>query len=1138
MINYVIIQQFRVINALRFILKKTPLRMKVSVIMLFLTMGLVHGMSTYSQSTVFSLNMKNRPVQEILDNIEQATEFRFFYNNNQVDVDRTTSVEVDKKNVFAVLDQLFSGTDIGYSVLDRSIILTTKDLIAENLGGSGNAIMQQAGRRITGTITDQLGDPVIGANILVKGTSNGTITDINGSYSLQISEGDILVITYIGYLPQEVKIDTRSTYDVVLQEDAKALDEVVVTALGIKRSEKALGYSVQKVGGDELTAVKGANIATSLTGKIAGVTVLNRNNFNESPVVLLRGETPLTVIDGIPYEYTGLGQISPDDIESISVLKGSTASALYGSKGAAGALMITTKRGTKEGLSVSVNSNTMLNLGHLVLPEVQSGYSSGSGGKYLQGASEYIWGDKLDIGRTAVQYDPYTYEWKEMELTSKGKNNFKNFLETSFILNNNVNVTYKGKDGSIRASLTHIYDKGQFPGNKMNKFNYTVAGDMKRGKFSMDASINYNMSFSPQTRGSGYSGLGYMYNMIVWTGTDFDVRDFKDYWVKDKENEKQNWLYDYDYNNPYFLANEITSSFNDSRSNAQFNANYEITDWLKSTARVGSDFRSQRTETKTPLDVRNSWTGAYGVYNYRYYSVTGDALLIADKKLGDFNVGGIIGAGITYKDYAYHDSSTKGGLTVPGFYSLKGSVQTPNTSSNVERQQTNSVYGKAEASWKSAVFLEVTGRNDWVSTLESDERSYFYPSVSTSIILTELMTFPEWLSFWKVRGSWTVTKKPASIYAINKVYSLTQNAWDDKTAAYYPRTIRDKTLGPESTREFEVGTVMNFFNNRLRLDVAYYNKLFYDIQRSASLSYGTGFSSSLINYDEERIKKGWEVTVAGDIFKTKDVDWTSTFNWSRDRYYYHKIDENYSTDRTWVKPGARWDWFEVYDWDRDPDGNIIHSGGMPVVSKYPTKAGYERASWVWGWNNHVRYKNFTLDISIDGRVGGKAYNRLEQAMWNSGTHINSDNQWRYDEVVNGNKSYVGQGVVVVSGEVKYDSYGKILEDTRVFAPNTTAVGYEAYTKSYHCWNGTSRSQNIKSLTFFKVREISLGYKVPVHYAKKAGLENLHVSLVSQNPFLWAKEFKYSDPDAIYEGYAETLNSPAMRYVGINIKLDF
>lgn len=1119
---------------------KILLRMKITALLLIATLTMVNAVNTYSQTATLTVEAKNQTIQTVLDQIESQSEFHFFYNTKQVDTKRLVSVKAKGKTVFDVLDEVFRDTNITYEVLDKNIILSTGRKEIPTAGNETSGIQPQSGKRITGVVIDQDSEPVIGANVVEKGTTNGVVTGLDGEFALNVSENATIQVSFIGYNAQEIVVGSTTEFTIRLQESSLEISEVVVTALGIKRSEKALGYSVQKVNSDEFTAVKGTNIATSLSGKIAGVTVLNKNAFNTAPEVLLRGEKPLIVIDGVPFENTGLSQVSADDIESMSVLKGATASALYGSKGASGAIMITTKRGTKEGLSVSINSNTMFNAGYLVLPEVQSSYSSGSGGKYLQEMSEYIWGDKLDIGRTAVQYDPYTYEWREMPLVSKGKNNFKNLLETSFVTNNNVNVSYKGKNGSFRTSLTHVYNKGQFPGNKLNNFNYTVAGDMKFGKFSMDASIGYNGSYSPQFRGEGYGWDGYMYNMIVWTGTDYDVREFKNYWKEGKEDIEQNWHYKYDYNNPYFLAEEATKSNLQNRANAQATLNYEISDWLKATARAGSDTYSTKYEYKVPLSTRNSQVGQFYKYNRRGYSITGDAILIADKKLGDFNVGGLFGAGLTYFQKDEFDANTNGGLTVPGFYSLQASKDLPSVKTKVESKQTNSLYGKVELSWKSALFLEATGRNDWVSTLAKSEQSYFYPSVSGSVILSELVDLAKWVSFLKLRSSWTMTKTPAEIYDINKVYEIKQNVWDSKSTASYPNMIRDATLAPQKATSFEAGAAVHFLNNRLRFDVAYYTKLLTDIQREAPLSYASGFEKTLINYGEERIKKGWEVTISGEVIKTKDLSWTSTFNWGRDRYYYHKIDDIYSTDREWVKKDARWDWFEVYDWERDPEGNIVHSGGMPVLSNYPSEAGYERANWVWGFTNHLSYKSFTLDLSFDGRVGGKAYNRLEQAMWNSGTHPDSDNQWRYDEVVNGKTNYVGQGVKVVSGSVKYDSYGNILEDSRVFAPNDVAVSYEAYTKNYHPWNGSKRSQNIHSLTFLKLRELAIGYKLPTSAAGKIGFDNIHVSLVGQNLLIWTKAFKFSDPDAIYEGNdnQELLNAPSMRYVGLNIKLDF
>lgn len=1117
--------------------KKTIIIMKSIFIFITLFSFNLVASTGYSQNLRLNISANNITLEQLFNHIEKESEFSIIYKSKEVNLKEKVTVNEHQQTVDIILNKVLARQGLKYSINDKHIIIY-KPKQAEFSTISMDQ-QQPVKKKISGVIKDKKGEPIIGVSVAEKGTTNGTFTDADGTFTLNISEGATLTVSYIGYNPQEIVVGTRTYFEIVMLENVKILDEVVVTALGIKKSEKALGYSAQNISGDEFTNVKAVDAATSLSGKIAGLTILNSPNFNSEPTILLRGESPLIVIDGIPFENTRLKDISSDDIETLTVLKGATASALYGSKGASGAIMITTKRGSEEGLHINASSNTMFNAGYLSLPEAQSSYSTGSGGKYRKG-DEFVWGDKMDIGRTAEQYDPYTYEWREMPLVSKGKDNFKNFMQQAFVTNNNINVTYKAKNGSFRSSLTHIYNKGQFPRNKMNRFNFSVAGDMKIGKFSMDASINYNMKYSPQTRGTGYGYSSYIYNMIVWTGTDFDVRDFKNYWIEGKENIEQNWHYPEDYNNPYFLANEAINSEHIDRTNAQFTVNYEISDWLKSTLRVGSDFYTSRVEVKEAMSTRGEFDGYYRVTNNRGYSGTGDFLLLADKKVGDFNVGGLLGAGITFYEDDTQSANTRNGITIPGFYSLKASVGTPASSSTVNKKQTNSVYGKAEISWKNSVYLEVTGRNDWVSTLSKEERSYFYPSVSGSVILSELLPLPEWLSFWKVRSSWAMTKAPASVYKINKTYSITLDAWDGMSTATYPTIIRDATILPEKSISFEVGTGIHFLQNRLRFDFAYYTKLFSDLQREAPISRASGFNSSLINIDEERIKKGIEITIGGDIFKTKNFDWTSTFNWSRDRLYYHKVDPVYSTDKPWVKKGMRVDALVMNDWERDTEGNIIHVGGMPKLSDYDSKIGHARADWLWGFTNHFRYKDFTLGLSVDGRVGGKAFNRTEQALWNAGTHKKSDNQWRYDQVVNGLTNYIGPGVKIVSGSVKYDSYGNIIEnsDTRVFAPNDVEVTYEGYTKVYHPWNNSKRTQNVQDLTYFKLRELSIGYLVPKSICEKMKLKKAHVALVGQNLLMWSKEFKYSDPDGVYEDKAETLNSPSIRYIGFNIKLDF
>ncbi len=1130
MTNYFSIQHFRMVNLPFIVLKKTPLCMKLTAIMLFVCIGLTFAAETYSQSATLTLNVNNKTVQDVLDEIEQQSEFHFFYNNKQVNTNRVVSVKSNKKSVFNVLEQLFNGTDISYKVLDKNIILSPREILA-----TAGDIAQQSIKKITGKITDSQGEAIIGANVVEKGSTNGTITDVDGNFTLSIPENASLVISYIGYQTLTVPAAKKNVFNIVLKEDSQNLDEVVVTALGIKREEKALGYAVQKVKGEELATVKSVDIATSLTGKVAGMNVKNSTEFNSAPTILVRGESPLIVVDGVPYSNISLRDIASDDVESIDVLKGATASALYGARGGSGVIMVTTKKGSKEeGLDISVNSSTMFNAGYLAIPEAQSSYSSGTGGKY--DSYDYVWGDKLDIGHTAVQYNPYTYEWEESPLVSKGKNNFRNFLEQGVSTNNNVSVAWKGKNGGFRTSLNHVYSKGQYPNQKLNKITYSVTGNAQVGKLSFEGGAIWNKRFYPNNRGAGYGGGGYIYNLIVWTGPDYDVRDYRNYWVQGMEHQKQNWKYSGYYDNPYFLAYECTNSNDYDKLNTYAFAKYDILPWLNLSTRTGIDYYASRTQTKNPIGAINigNKNGAFSLSKGTGYSINSDFILAGNHTFGDFNVDGMFGGTVYY----YYDdsmtSSTSNGLSIPGYYSLNASKDPVSSSSSYKSKRVNSVYGKLSLAWKNLLFIDATGRNDWSSTLPAETRSYFYPSVSASLIMSEFIDLPELFTFWKLRGSWTVTKSDLDIFDTQQAYSVSTNVWNKLNTASYPTSLRSATLKPVTSRSYEIGTGFNIWNNRIRFDAAYYNKLKYNLTRNATISSASGFSSTLLNYEEEQLRRGVEITIGADIVKTKDWDWTVNVNWARDRYFYDKVDPVYSTQNQWVKDGLRWDWLATYDWERDPQGNLILYNGLPRKSEYKSFLGYEYPNWIWGINSTVRYKNWTLNVAFDGRIGGMAYNKTEQAMWNSGSHPKSDTPERYEEVVNGKINYIAQGVKIVSGSVEYDTDGNIVNDTRVFAPNDVPVSYQSFIQAYEPWCGSAAFQNYRSTTFFKVRELSLTYAVPKTACNWVGLKGASVSFIGQNLLLWAKEFKYADPDVD----EDDLSSPSQRFLGFNVKVDF
>jgi TonB-linked SusC/RagA family outer membrane protein len=1021
-------------------------------------------------------------------------------------------------------------------------------------------VYAQQGIKINGSVKDAAGVSLMGVNILLKGTTIGVATDAGGNYTINVPDNNaVLEFLYVGYTTQEAVVGNRTAIDIVLLEDVEQLGEVVVTALGIKREERALGYAVQTVKGSALTAVKGVEVATSLTGKVAGMIVYNTTEFNDDyrgdvdinsksandaesernrgNQIKLRGENALLVVDGFPASNINLRDIPADDIESITVLKGSTASSLYGSRGSAGAIMVTTKRGgIGEGVKVTLNSNEMFNSGFLAIPKSHSAYSAGTGGVY--NVDDYVWGDKLDIGRTAPQYDPYTYEVYDQPLTSKGKDNFRHFIEPSLNANNNVSVAYTGKLGSFRTSANHIYQKGYYPGVTANRLNLNVAGNIKIGKFDLDASVGYTKRYVPQTLNNGWGQYSPIYSMIVWMGADWDVRDYKNYWQKGQEGIKQNFSNSY-YNNPYFVQYEWKKSLEDSRYNAQVNTSYEITKWLKAAARVGSDQYVVNTQEQKPqaFKKRADITGGdYRVGNDNGYSVNLDGMLMADKTFSDFRVDAFVGVSLYYQKYTRLSARVADGgqLSTPDFYSLLASNGPVLATSGYWQEQRNSAFGKVGLSWKSALFFDVTGRNDWTSTLGADERSYFYPSVAGSVVMTEFLPKINWLSFWKFRGSWTQTKLPTSIYEINQAYIIDVNIWNNMKGANYPETMRPGGLKPITTEAWEVGTALNFLDNRLRFDLTYFSKLYYNNQVRVPFSQASGFTNALVNNDEQYIRKGWEITLAGDVVRTKDFLWTSTFNWSTSRYTFHKIDETYSSKDYRVKVGAPVFVFWENDWLRHPEtGELILQNGRPVsTGTFPEPVNRE-PKWTWGFLNEFKYKDFNLNFSFDGRVGGMGWQNIAQRMWTDGSHPDSDNEYRYEEVVNGNRTYIAPGVKVVSGEVKFDASNRIESDTRVFAPNDEVVGYETFVREYYGRNFV----NFANMTFFKLREISLGYTLPKDISAKFKSSHVQLSLVAQNVFLWSKEFRFEDPD-VYNVRSDVLPSPSERLIGFNIKIEF
>lgn len=1000
--------------------------------------------------------------------------------------------------------------------------------------------------KITGVIKDLKGMPVINANVLEKGTRNGINTKIDGSFTLFVKDPDaVLIVSSIGFSTKEVALHGNRQLAVTLDESNTVLGEVVVTALGVKREEKALGYAVQSVKGNNLQTVKGVDIGTSLTGQISGLTVKNSTEFNATPTLEMRGETPLLVIDGVPYGNMTLRDIPTDDIESMNMLKGPTAAALYGARGSAGAVMITTRRSKKESLSIELNSNTMVSTGFVAIPKTQSAYGHGLNGKI---ADDYVWGPKLDIGNSAMQWNPLTKQSEMMPLVSIGKDNLKNFMQTGFVSNNNLSITQGGKNGFFRAGLNQIHNKGSFPNQTLDVYNFTLAGEMRMNdKFSLEGHMGYSRTKAPQIWGGGYGTQGYIYQIMMWTGADYDIRQYRDYWVT--PNQKQNWLYNAWYDNPYLIAYEKLRSTEQNKMNASLILNYSPAKDLKIMFRNGYDYYKNEDGIRNPAGVFStnggsmgktfsfgfSGKGLYGINESWGNSINSDLIATYNKSLGNFNIDVLGGGSIFYYQDRELGAKTRNGLAVPGWYSLANAV--PSTTAGVDAivnnygtwaKQINSAYGKATFSWKNAVYLDVTGRNDWSSTQSANSRSYFYPSVATSVIMSELLKAPQWLSLWKLRGSWTITKAPLDVYANNLSYTIS-NSWGN-SSANTPDNLAGSQLLPTTTRTWEFGTGAYFLNNRLHIDAAYFSKLYYNTQIQQQLAPSSGYATTLINTNETYARRGVEITIDGTVIKNQKFQWNSMLNLSAQHRYYVDIDPVYSAKNLWTVPKGRMDVYAQTEHAlRDPQGNMINQNGLVMLSKFKEKFGYLDPNLTFGFMNNFRYGNFNLGINIDGRLGGVMYNYVYNKMFDTGSAPETDNQYRYDEVVNGLKNFVGPGVKVVSGDVSYDAYGRITSDTRQFAPNDVPVSYQSYMRSW----GNSYEHGVMNKGFVKLREVSLGYRVPDKVLGKSGIKNASFTITGQNLLLFTK-FKYSDPDIDNEN----MNAPSQRLVGFNVKLGF
>ena len=1068
------------------------------------------------------------------------------------------------------------------------------------------AFCAQAQTTVSGRITaGEDSSPLPGVNILVKGTTSGTITDASGRFQIDVpSLNETLVCSFVGYLSQEVPLAGRTSVDVVLASDAKQLSEVVVTALGIEKDKSKVGYATQEVKGADLVKAREPNPINSLVGKVAGLNIGASAELLGAPNISLRGRVPLFVVDGVPIR-SDTWNISPDDIESYTVLKGPSASALYGTQGVDGAIIITTKRGSKDkrGFSVDFNSSTMVENSFLTIPKVQNEYGPGDHGRYAyqDGKTGYydadydIWGPQFN-GQLIPQYDgevsqteTYTTTFpngtwvgnvKPTPWTARGKDNLQRFMQAGLISTNNIAVSASGDKYDLRFSYSHSYQKGLVPNTQLNSDNFNIStGFDFSDKLRFESNVNYNHQYTPNIPDVQYGPNSMIYNIDIWGGSDWDIADMKDYWEPGKEGIQQKYEEHTRYNNPYFLAEEWLRGHYKTDVYGFMSLKYQIANSLQLMGRSQiTSYNLLRTE-KFPYSAtvygREIAKGDYREDSRNLIENNTDVLLTYAKDLSpSFNLNASIGGNIRTYNYRSTYTSTNY-LNVPASSITPGAFRFDNSLNPVQAYNFNapmsvySGYYTIDASFRHWLNLSVTGRVDKHSTLPANKNSYFYPSANMSAVLSEAIQMPAVISFLKVRaayarvgrgitanrigpvpslgsltgnplgyGSTYTTPYDGPDYFNSAVYS-TPLVYNNQPGAFYPNTLTNSGIDPYFSSATEYGMDIRFLQNRVGLDVTYFNNIDGPQISTQALPSSTGYTGAIANGAKTK-RNGLEITLnASPISNPNGFKWNVLVNWSTFKETYQEFAGGQQRSG-FYKIGDRTDGYYAGSFYKTPDGQLINdAGGRPINTAVSQFLGNLNPDWSWGINNKISYKNWGLSFQFDGRVGGVIVDYVQRQTFRGGRHIatveGAMGEARYQDT-QGVKTWIGPGVVISNGAaIEYDPQtGAITNYNELqFTQNTTPTYLQDYISRYYA----AETANIVSRSYAKLREVTLTYSLPSKLLSNTFIRNASISLVGRNLLYFAK-VKDMDIDQYTTGDYSTLQTPTVRRYGFNVNITF
>ncbi|MDQ6478239.1 SusC/RagA family TonB-linked outer membrane protein [Dyadobacter sp. LHD-138] len=1051
--------------------------------------------------------------------------------------------------------------------------------------------------KVSGKVSDKsTGEPVPGASVIVKGTKEGTGTNAQGVYELTVADGNaVLIFSFVGFATEEVALNSRTKLDVVLGVDSKQLSEVVVTALGIKKDVRRIGVAIQSVDGASTIKAREPNAINALAGKVAGLTIGAQPELLRKPNINLRGNTDiLFVVDGVPVN-SDTWNVSPDDIETYSVLKGASASALYGFRGKNGAILITTKRGTKDkrGFFVDFNSSTMMDKGFYSIPKVQDEYGPGDHGRYAfgdgkggglnDGDYDGGWGPKFE-GQLIPQYDspvdPVTKVRSATPWINRGKDNLRRFLEPGILSTNNVSVAASGEKHNIRFSVSNIYQKGIVPNTKLNITNFNITADYKfSDRWKFESGLQYNRQYSPNIPDVNYGPNSIIYNMIFWAGADWNVDDMRNYWQPGKEGIQQIYAEYQRYNNPYFMSYEWLRGHQKTDIIGQAAMTFKINSFLEATLRTQVTtwnlFRNEKMPYSATSYGREEAKGDYREDRRDLFENNTDLLVKFDKDLfKGFNAK--IWAGGNLRTFSYNSQyGSTDYLNVPGLYNFNNSLRPVKTSNFMSDMRVNSAYYSADFSYKDYFTISTTGRLDKLSTLPAGNNTFFYPSVAASTVLSDYLPVPEVISFLKLRGSYANVKDGLTTADIGTTPALGggnpigygdqyyspyggpsyQNAavystpftYNNTPAAYFTNTLNNPGIVPSTTSQTEMGIDIRVLKNRIGLDMTYFisneGPRIYPLPISST----TGYNSYLVNGVNTQ-KTGLEIALTGSVLKSAGgLNWDVVANYSTYKEVLKNIYPGVNELNTFFKEGDRLDKFYGRAFAHTPDGQIINdASGRPVYSPVSQFLGYINPKFVFGINNKFAYKNISFSFQFDGRIGGVISNHVQKQTFRGGRNAQLGEgalgearlkDWEgFKAGSKDSKNYLGEGVQISNGKaLNFDTDGKITNMSELtFAPNATKQYVQDWVSRYY----NSDEGNLMSRSFAMLREVVIGYSVPASWlAKSKIVRNASVSLVGRN-LLYFAEKKDIDLNQYISGGESSPQTPSMRRYGINVNLTF